>query len=61
MSNFVGYNFNILGSLFAIAYIAILLRQDYIFIELLFKLYWPLFTPFTSSPCASNSDLLYER
>ena len=32
MSNFVGYNFNILGGLFAIAYIAISLRQDYIFI-----------------------------
>ena len=32
MSNFVAYNFYILGRLFPIAYIAISLRQDYIFI-----------------------------
>ena len=56
MSNFVGYNFNILGGLFGIAYIAISLRQDYIL--LLFKF---LFRPFKSSPGASNSDLLYEK
>ena len=32
MSNWVGYNFYILGGLFAIAKIAISLRQDHIFI-----------------------------
>ena len=57
MSNFVGYNFYILGRLFPIAYIAI----HYVKIISSFKLFFNLIPPFTPSPGASKSDLLYER